>query len=93
MESSAMGSNMESSATIGSNVESELYIGLNNTIAEDSGIYTCQVILTINGIDTFTASDTSTILIRGEHVLEQFIFYIYIVYNHSTFYQSIICGC
>ena len=62
-----------------SNTESVLYIGSNNTMAKDSGMYTCQVILTINGIDTFTASDTSEVFIRGEHVLEQFIFYIYIV--------------
>ena len=47
-------------------------------MAEDSGVYTCQVILTINDIDTFTASDTSAVRIRGDHVLEQFI----ILYLH-----------
>ena len=50
-------------------------------MAEDSGVYACQVILTINDIDTFTASDTSEVFIRGEHALEQFIFlYLHCVY-------------
>ena len=53
-----------------SNTESVLEIDSDDTVAEDSGVYTCQVILTINGIDTFTASDTSAVFIRGEHVLE-----------------------
>ena len=51
-----------------------LDIDSHDTMAEDSGVYTCQVILTINGIDTFTASDTSEAFIRGEYVIEQFIF-------------------
>ena len=50
-------------------MESILYTGLNNTMAQNSGVYACQVILTINGIDNFTASDTSEVFIRGKNVL------------------------
>ena len=34
----------------------------------DSGPYCCQVILTVNETDNFTANDTSIVSLTGKHI-------------------------
>ena len=46
-------------------LQSILIISSNDTVSRDIGIYTCQVILTVAEIDTFTASDNLIVLLRG----------------------------
>ena len=49
-----------------SSLQSILFISSNDTLPTDSGIYTCEVNLTINGIDRFTASNSSAVRIIGD---------------------------
>ena len=46
-------------------MESTLYISSNDTIPEDSGIYTCRVTLTVFNTDDFSVSDNSTVMLTG----------------------------
>ena len=56
------------------NIQSTLFINSNDTIPEDSGIYTCQVLLNVSNTDRFTASNTSNVILTGnynpEHLIE-----------------------
>ena len=45
---------------------STLFISSNDTVASDSGEYTCQEMLTVNGTDMFTYSDSSQVALTGE---------------------------
>ena len=49
-------------------MESTLFISSNDTMSEDSGIYTCQVNLTVNNTDNFIVSDTSTVILTGDYI-------------------------
>ena len=47
---------------------STLFISSSDTVASDSGEYTCQEILTVNGTDIFTYSDSSQVALTGEYI-------------------------
>ena len=54
-------------------MQSTLFISSNDTIPEDSGIYTCQVTLTVNNTDNFTVSDTSRVILTGNYMYIDFV--------------------
>ena len=43
-----------------------LFISSNSTMASDTGVYTCLVMLTVDGTDIFNYSDTSLVTLIGE---------------------------
>ena len=45
---------------------STLFISASDTVASDSGEYTCQERLTVNGTDIFIYSDSSQVALIGE---------------------------
>ena len=45
---------------------STLFINESDTMASDSGIYTCQAVITVDGTDMFTSDDTSIVVLTGE---------------------------
>ena len=46
---------------------STLFINVNDTMASDSGVYDCQVILSIDGTDIFDYFDTSQVTLTGKN--------------------------
>ena len=48
-------------------MQSILLNSANDSMPTDSGLYDCQVILTVNETDNFTANDTSIVLLTGKH--------------------------
>ena len=50
-------------------MQSTLLISVSDSMPTDSGPYYCQVILTVNETDNFTANDTSNVLLTGKHPL------------------------
>ena len=49
-------------------MQSTLRISANDPMPTDSGPYCCQVILTVNETDNFTANDTSIVSLTGKHI-------------------------
>ena len=45
---------------------STLFISSSDTVASDSGVYTCPVVITVDGTDMFTSDDTSRVILTGE---------------------------
>lgn len=45
---------------------STLFISSSDTVASDSGVYTCQAVITVDGNDIFTYSDVSHVTLTGE---------------------------
>ena len=46
---------------------STLFVSSSDTVASDSGVYTCQAILTVNETDMFTYSDVTHITLKGKY--------------------------
>ena len=49
-----------------------LFISSSDVMQGDSGVYTCQVNLTISGTDNFNAFNTAKVLLTGECATEYF---------------------
>ena len=63
---------------------STLFISSNDTVASDSGEYTCQEMITVNGTDMFTYSDSSRVALIGKCTwLSQCMIIGYVVYYIS----------
>ena len=45
---------------------STLFINESDTMASDSGIYTCRAVITVNGTDNFTSDGDSQVTLTGE---------------------------
>ena len=50
-------------------MQSTFFISSNNTRPEDSGVYTCRVILIVDTVDAFNDSATSLVTITGKHII------------------------